>query len=249
MVKTTDYDVKITQTEKKLTINTKNMINNHERSITIPDFNTLAADVFNARLVQANLITKTDFDAKLSSLNRKITSNKSNYLLVEIELKKLKTFDSSYFIGKSNFEEDRTQNYLVFQPTYRYFKQIAGVGIGHYIYYWKSNGLSDERTNSIKTPNHSTTPNLDYYGNKTKVEFNGSCLKQDSVTFNHKKVVNIYTVYEISKNINISSCPTLENCLFGAVSLTKNADIDKYKYSGYGIGFDRHGSFSFLALD
>ena len=37
---------------------------------------------------------------------------------------------------------------------------------------------------------------------------------------------------------------TLENCLFGAVSLIKNADIDKYKYSGYVIDFDRHGSFS-----
>ena len=48
-----------------------------------------------------------------------------------------------------------------------------------------------------------------------------------------------------SKTINISDYPTLENCLFGAVSLTKNADIDKYGYSGYGIGFDRHGSFSF----
>ena len=44
---------------------------------------------------------------------------------------------------------------------------------------------------------------------------------------------------------NISDYPTLENCLFGAVTLTKNADIDKYIYSGYGIGFDRHGSFSF----
>ena len=55
----------------------------------------MAADVFNARLAQANLVTKTDFDAKLSSLNRKITSNKSKHLLVENELKKLKTFDSS----------------------------------------------------------------------------------------------------------------------------------------------------------
>ena len=63
--------------------------------------------------------------------------------------------------------------------------------------------------------------------------------------FNHGKVVNIYFVYEISKSINISDYPTLENCLFGAVSLTKNADSDRYKYSGYGIGFDRHGSFSF----
>ena len=65
-------------------------------------------------------MTKTDFDAKLSSLNRKITSNKSKHLLVENELKKLKTFDSSYFIGKSHFEEDGTQNYLVFQPMYRF---------------------------------------------------------------------------------------------------------------------------------
>ena len=58
-------------------------------------------------------------------------------------------------------------------------------------------------------------------------------------------VVNIYTVHEISKSINISDYLTLENCLFGAVSLTKNADIDKYGYSGYGIRFDRHGRFSF----
>ena len=44
--------------------------------------------------------------------------------------------------------------------------------------------------------------------------------------------------HEINKNDNTSSDPTLENCLFGAVSFTKNADIDKYKYSGYGIEFD-----------
>ena len=59
-----------------------------------------------------------------------------------------------------------------------------------------------------------------------------------------EKVVNIYTVYEISKDIN-SDYPTLENRLSGAVSLTKNADIDKYKYSRYGIGFDRYGNFTF----
>ena len=86
------------------------------------------------------------------------------------------------------------QNYLVFQPIYRYFKTIAGVGNDSYIYYWKSKGLSDKRINSIKTPNHSITPNLSDYGTKTRVEFNGSCLKQEKVTFNHGKVVNIYTV-------------------------------------------------------
>ena len=66
------------------------------------------------------MITKVD--AKLSSLNRKITQNKTKHLLAENELKKLKTFDSSYFIGKSHFEDDGTQNYLVFPPMYKYFK-------------------------------------------------------------------------------------------------------------------------------
>ena len=70
-------------------------------------------------------------------------------------------------------------------------------------------------------------------------------MKQDSATFNHGNVVNVYIVYEISKCINISDYPRLAKCLFVAVTLTKNTDTDKYKYSGYEIGFDRHGSFSF----
>ena len=76
-------------------------------------------------------------------------------------------------------------------------------------------------------------------GTEKRVRFSGSCLKQDKITYNHGKIVNIYIVYEINKNGNTSSDPTLENCLFGAVSLTKNANIDRYKYSGYEIGFDR----------
>ena len=58
-----------------------------------------------------------------------------------------------------------------------------------------------------------------------------------------KKIVNIYIVNEIDDYRNMSSYPTLENCLFGAVKLTKHIDVNLYKYSGYGIGFDRKGSF------
>ena len=105
LVKETDYDRKINEIEKKLTDH------NHDKYITTPEFNSLGASVFNARLALANLITKTDFDANLSSLNRKFTSNKSKHLLVENELKKLKTFDSSYFVGKSHFEEDGIQQF------------------------------------------------------------------------------------------------------------------------------------------
>ena len=107
---------------------------------------------------------------------------------------------------------------------YRYFKRIAGSG--DYIYFWKSKGLSDEKLDSVTASNHKITPELSFYGTKTRVEFSESCLKQDRVTYNYGKIVNIYIVYEISKNYNISSYPTLEDCLFGAVSLTKNVDID-----------------------
>ena len=105
--------------------------------------------------------------------------------------------------------------------------------------------MSDERLDSITASNYKITPELSFYGAKTRVEFNGSSLKQGKVTYIHGTIVNIYIVYEISENYNISSYPTLENCLFGAVSLTKKADIDQYKYSGHGIGFDRKGEFSF----
>ena len=127
-----DYNTKIIDIENKLNNH------NHDKYIDTSEFNKSASDVFNVRLAQANLITKTDFDTKLSSLNRKITQNKSKHLLVENELNKLKTFDSSYFTGKSHFGEDGTQNCLVFQPMYRYFKTITNTD---YISSWKSKGL------------------------------------------------------------------------------------------------------------
>ena len=72
-------------------------------------------------------------------------------MLVENELKKLKTSDSSYFIDKIHFEEDGTQNYLVFQPMHRYFKRCIGVGTDNYIYFWKSKGLSDKNITTSTT--------------------------------------------------------------------------------------------------
>ena len=59
-----------------------------------------------------------------------------------------------------------------------------------------------------------------YFGTKTRVELNWSCLKQDKIIYNHRKIVNICIVYEINKHFNISCYPVLQSCLFGAVSLT-----------------------------
>ena len=111
---------------------------------------------------------------------------------------------------------------------------------------WKSKGLSTETITSLSAPNNFLNPSLNYLDTKIKVRFSGSCLKQDKITYTHRKIVNIYIVYEINiKDSMTSSDPTLENCLFGAVTLNKNVNIDQYGYSGYGIGFDRRSSYSF----
>ena len=86
---------------------------------------------------------------------------------------------------------------------------------------------------------------MDYRGNKVRVKFNRSILWQPKFSYTHRTTVNIYIVYGLGASDFNDSDPTLKNCLFVAVTLTKNADIDKYGFSGYGIGFDRRSSFSF----
>ena len=78
LVKKTDYNTKITDIENKL--------NNYDydKYINASEFNTLATNVFNAKIAQANLITKTDFDAKLLSHNRKFLKINQNLYLLKI---------------------------------------------------------------------------------------------------------------------------------------------------------------------
>ena len=83
---------------------------------------------------------------------------------------------------------------------------------------------------------------LDFYdGSKFRVNFIGGYLKQPNVWYTHKNVVNIYIVYELEAST--STIMILKKFLFGAVTLTKNTDTDKYGYPGYGIGFDRRSSY------
>ena len=180
---------------------------------------------------------KLIFDNTVSSLNSKIEATKAVNTSLENLLKRLgKKLDLGYFIGKNYFEEDGTQNYLVFQPINRYFKLIANTD---YVSSWKSKGLFAESIKPPTTSDNCLTPRLNYYGNKVRAKFTGSCLKQSAISYTHGKVVNIYNVYvyELGASSSHNNDPTLKNCLFGAVTLTKNADIDKYGYSGYGYGF------------
>ena len=180
----------------------------------------------------SNLVKKSDYNTKITS--------------IESNVKKLQAYDLSYFRGKQYFDEgDGKQNYLVFLPMRKYFKLNSVVGVTDYVLSWQSKGLSNESIKPPTTSDNSLNPRLSYYGTKIRVQFTGSCLKQPKFTFTHEKIVNIYIVYELGASSSHTSDPTLKNCLFGAVTLTKNADIEKYKYLGYGIGFDRRSSFSF----
>ena len=187
-------------------------------------------------------MTKAIFDNTVSSLDSKITENKTKNKSIESEFKKLKTLDLIYFIGKSYFEEDGTQNYLIFQPICRYFQKINT----KYISSGKSKGLSDEAITLYATSDNSLTPLIDHYGIKERLKLNRSCLKQSNkFTYDYGHKVNVYILYELSASSSNNSDPLLKNCLLGAVTLTKNSDIEKYGYSGYGIGFDRRSGFSF----
>ena len=134
------------------------------------------------------------------------------------------------------------KNYLVFPPLNKYFKIIANADT-KYISSWQSKGLSDKIIKASVTSNFKLNLKISYYGTKARLEFRAGCLKQNRTTFNHGKIVNIYIVYELDK-LYSKSHPTLVNCLFGAISITKNADVDKNKYSGYGTGFDRASIYS-----
>ena len=86
LVKKTDYNAKITKIEKKITDH------NHDKYITTPEFNTVSADAFNARLPRGNFVAKTDFNNSASNLHSKIAANKTKKESIKNQLKKIKTF-------------------------------------------------------------------------------------------------------------------------------------------------------------
>ena len=97
--------------------------------------------------------------------------------------------DSSYFRGKSHFEEGGKQNYLVFEQMYRYLKVMVNT---KNISWWKSKALSDE-TRPPATSDNSLSPLFDYLDNKIRLKFNGGCLKQQNKpVYTHLTIANIF---------------------------------------------------------
>ena len=110
LVTTTVLSTKISKVENKIPDNWK--------YITIQEFNKLTAEHFAARLKEADLANKTDFNNKLTSFNRQITSNKTKHLEVQKKLNSLITKDYNFFLGRIYFaSNDGSRNIFVYQPT------------------------------------------------------------------------------------------------------------------------------------
>ena len=240
LVKKTNYNTKITELENKIpninNLATKTKLTTAENKI--PNISNLATKtalttVENKIHNISNLATKTlvnNVEDKITNISNLVKKNDYNTKITNIEnnVRQLQAYDLSYFKGKQYFDEGSgEQNYLVFLPMSKYFKLNSVVTVADYVLSWQSKGLSNESIKPPTTSNNSFSPRLSYYGTKIRVQFTRSCLKQSKITFTHKKIVNIYIVYELGASTFHSSDPTTKNCLFGAVILTKNADIGK----------------------
>ena len=116
--------------------------------------------------------TKTDFDAKLSSLFlSKNYGNKTKHLLLENELEKLKT---NKFYWQESFWRRWYRKLFSVSTAKQKFKVITNTD---YVSSWKSKGLSAESIKPPTTSDNSLTPIWNYYSTKTRVKFTGSCLK------------------------------------------------------------------------
>ena len=111
--------------------------------------------------------------------------------------------------------------------------------------------MSIEKFIPLYTANKSLSSKLLWNKSRLRLRFEGSCLKQGNTTsFDPNNVVNLFIIYELdiwSRDLNAKF--TLKDCLFGNVKITKNADPDKYSYSGYGNGFDSCSHFSIPNFD
>ena len=71
--------------------------------------------------------------------------------------------------------------------------------------------MSNKIIKPQSTNDKSLAPKLNYVGNKTRVKYDGSCLKQDKIAYNHGTIVKIYIVYELRSTLNDFD-PTSEKC-------------------------------------
>ena len=143
--------------------------------------------------------------------------SKKNNIKVVLDLSGYAREDNLNNFRRKDYIE---QNYLVFEPKYKYFKTSVDAA-GTNVLFWGSKGLSNETITSTVEPEYDTSPKLEHSGENLYLKFSGDRLKQNKVVYNHGSVVNMYFVYSILSS-SYETTDTLGDCLFGAVSVKKN---------------------------
>ena len=201
----------------------------------------------------ANFVKEADFDNKLKD----VTSNKNELHELSKNVKaiptKILTKDLinifSIINGAKYLFSGIFQNYLVFISGNKYIKHFTGTT---QIESWKSNVMSKESIENITKSDSNFAPTFIifkilhvHHHLLADMNFNGHCLIRNNISI-PKKVINLYISYTLGPQLgNLNTDYTLRNCLFGSVKLTKNTDLDKYKYTDYRIGFDSRSEFLF----
>ena len=180
-------------------------------------------------------MTKTDVDKKLTSFIRNINSNKAKYLEVQKKLNSLITKDYNFFLGRIYFTSNNgSKNMFVYQPKLDRleFKKVKGTA---YVLSWESNGVYNSKLKTLYTA-FAHSIKLSGYKMGIKIDKDPLAVKQNNYL---TKIVNVYIVYDLAAwPRNPNNMLKFKNCLFGATSIVKNSNKEKYVYSGYGITFD-----------
>ena len=204
------------------------------------------------------MITKTDFDTKLKNISDRVTNNKSKGILLDNELKKLKTrADSSEKIKLNDIQKEisfirgftsYTQNSnLVYEckVSSMVCSKISSFFYG--ILEWKSKDIYDNSNKNVLDGVQNTktiAPDIKNINGQLYVSFNGNYFIQDPINIPNN-IINIYCVYQLDPISSTRNTDyAIQNALFGAMKITKNTDSSKNNYKGYGICFDEGGTFS-----
>ena len=217
-------------------------IPDNSKHITTQEFNKLTAENFAAKLKQADLVNKTDFDNKLTSFNKRITSNKIKQLEAQKKLNSPITKHYNLFLGRIYFTSNGgSQNIFVYQPTLDTLELKKDKGTD-YVLSWKSKGVFNAKLKQLYTA---------FLHSIKLSEYNiGIIFDKDPLAVEQNnylgKIVNVYIAYNLDAwPINPINNFKFKNLSFGATNIVKNSDKEKHIYSGYGITFDSAGSWSF----
>ena len=238
---------KITANDTKITSLKSDLSGYAKKTDVADDITKIKNDyVTNASLTsQLNDLKSQHIATEVKSIDDKTKKNASDILAFEIRLKQKEDIVDENQRGLSfnrGFFYYIDQSYLVYECKMGSFNFTGGK-----ISTWKSTGIFNYLGNSnmnAVSDSGGDLPDLKNDG-RMYVYFSGNHFQQNKVIIpNNKNVINIYCVYELQPiTARRSDTFTIQNALFGAMQITKNADISKYNYKGYGICFDEGGTF------